>query len=434
MPYSWDAVRRRKGRSALTALGIGLAVGLVVMLLALSNGVESSAASLAAASGIDLIGTSPTNGSSSLVSGFAPFTDAHELAREIPQYDSNVVTASPWLIASLAFGNSSLYARANSSSVPAGWGPTATSAVGWIPSDEVGIETPSLTAGPGFSSPADDPDPYYDNGTYNGTPTHQIVLDQSLAGTLGAGVGASVWASEVTPGRDLASWYANATRFTVVGISGPFWLVPTATLAFLFLSELQALTGSASSSKDYASVMLIHLSDPTRATTDQVEIASKFSQLAVVTTGSILTDIQHVVNLYRTFGTLIAAIGLVVAALFTTTVLQMSVDDRSRELAVLRAVGYSRASVGLTVVEESILLASIGLAIGLPVAYLGATAINAFLIHLIGGLPTGFSFVGFSAGVIAIGVLLVVAIGLVAAIAPAARAMQLPVAEELRAP
>jgi len=86
------------------------------------------------------------------------------------------------------------------------------------------------------------------------------------------------------------------------------------------------------------------------------------------------------------------------------------------------------------VVEEGVLLASLGLLVGLPLAYLGAVGINEFLLRLLAGLPSGFSFVAFNASVILSGIGIVVAVGLLAAIAPAARAMQLPVAEELRAP
>ncbi len=433
MVYALDAIRRRPGRSAMTSLGIGLAVGLVVMLLALSNGIETSASSLAAASGIDLIGTSPTNGTPLLSGEFPPFSDAHGIAEKIPQLVPNAVTASPWLISDLVFGNASLRAAAESDDVPPGWAPTGSGTVGWIPSDNEGIETPELTNGSGFTAPGD---PHYANGTYAGPFTHEIVLDQSLAGSLGVTVGSSLWASPVSPpnSSSLSGWYANATMFRVVGISGPFWLVPTATLAFLYLSELQAMVGGASNQTDYASLLLIHLADPTQAATDSALIQARFPGLSISTITSVLNAVEHVVNLYRTFGTLIASIGIVVAALFTTTVLQMSVDDRSRELALLRAIGHTRASVGLTVVEESVVLAALGLALGLPLAYLGASAINAFLLHLIGGLPTSFSFVGFDLGVIGFGVLLVLAIGLAAAVAPAARAMQLPVAEELRAP
>jgi putative ABC transport system permease protein len=431
VPYALDAVRRRPGRSALTSLGIGLAVGLVVMLLALSNGIQTSAATLATASGVDLVAASANTSLTS--TEFPPISDAHSLAQKVPIADPNVVTASPWLVSDLVYANGSLWAQANSSSVPSGWGPTGSGTVGWIPDDNYGIQTPDLYNGSGFSLPGD---PHYANGSFTGPVTHEIVLDQSLASVLHVTVGSEVWTSPASPtsNASLEGWFANASMFRVVGISGPFWLIPSALLAFVYLSELQAIVGGASPSTDYASLLLIHLSDPTEAATDQAKIQAAFPKLSVFTLANILGAIQQVVNLYRTFGTLIGAIGIVVAALFTTTVLQMSVDDRSRELALLRAIGHSRASVGAMVVEESFLLAAIGLAVGLPVAYAGTTAMNDLLLRLIGGLPTAFSFVGFDAGVILDAVLLVLAVGLVAAVAPAARAMSLPVAEELRAP
>jgi putative ABC transport system permease protein len=429
--YALDAIRRRPGRSALTALGIGLAVGLVVLLLALSNGIETSAATLATASGVDLVAASANTTITS--EEFPPLSGAHSLATRIPALDPNVATASPWLIDDLVFGNGSLWAAANRSSVPSGWSPTSSGTVGWIPSDNGGIQTPDLYNGTGFTLPGD---PHYSNGTFTGPFTRQIVLDQGLASVLHVGVGSWVWASPSSPASssELPGWYANASPFRVVGVSGPFWLIPSALLAFVYLSELQAISGAASASKDYASLLLIHLTDPTTAPTDQVRIASAFPNLSVFTLSNILGAIQHVVNLYRTFGELIGLIGLVVAALFTTTVLQMSVDDRSRELALLRAIGHTRASVGSLVVQEAVVLALLGLVLGLPIAYFGAYALNRVLLGRLGGLPTGFSFVSFDLSVTLTGVLLVVAIGLIAAVAPAARAMQLPVAEELRAP
>ena len=431
MRYAWDAIRRRPGRSLLTSFGIGLSVGLVVLLLALSNGIQTSATTLATSSGVDLIGASANT---TITSGqFPPISGAHRLASAVPAADPNVATASPWLLSQIVFGNASLWNASNTSAVPTGWGPTGSGTVGWIPSDTAGLQVPELYNGTGFTLPGD---PHYANGTYTGPRTGQIVLDQAIASVLGVRVGDRVWASPAAPtsAAALGPWYANATAFRVVGVSGPFWLVPSALLAFVYLSELQRIVGGASASTDYASLLLVHLHDPTTAATDQARIQAAFPALTVFTLSNLLGAIQHVVNLYRTFGTLVGLVGIVVAALFATTVLQMSVDDRSRELALLRAVGHTRASVGALVVEESVVLSAIGLAIGFPVAYLGALVLNSFLLGLVGGLPSGFSFVGFDDGVFASGLLIVLAIALVAAIAPAARAMQLPVAEELRAP
>ena len=58
MRYALDGLRRRPRRTALAALGIGLATSLVVALLALSAGIEGSASRLAIASGVDLLATS----------------------------------------------------------------------------------------------------------------------------------------------------------------------------------------------------------------------------------------------------------------------------------------------------------------------------------------------------------------------------------------
>jgi len=187
--YALDAIRRRPGRSALTSLGIGLAVGLVVLLLALSAGIETSATTLATQSGVDLIAVSG-NASSPLQGQFPPIQGAHKLVGEIPAIDPNVATASPWLVSELVFGNGSLWADANSSMVPSGWSPTQSGIVGWIPSDNAGIETPDVDSGPGFTFPGD---PHYANGSFNGTSTHEIVLDAGLASVLHVGINSTVW-------------------------------------------------------------------------------------------------------------------------------------------------------------------------------------------------------------------------------------------------
>ena len=250
------------------------------------------------------------------------------------------------------------------------------------------------------------------------------------------GIGGIVWESaRSVPGpSELAAWFANATAYRVVAITEPFFLLPSALLGFLYLSELQELTGSASPSTDFASLVLIHLTDPTDPTADQTRIAAAFPTLSVFTIGNILGEIQSAVDLYRTFGTLIGAIGLVVATLFTTTILLMSVDDRSREIALLRAVGFQRARIGAYVLEEGLLLSLGGLGIGLALGGAGAYEMNRFLLGLIPGLPGGFTFVSFDASVIASGIAEVLAIGFLASAGPALRAMSFPVAEELRAP
>lgn len=435
MRLALGALRRRPARTAATSLGIGLATGLVVLLLALSAGIQTSATRLAAASGIDLLGASANTTLSSVA--FPPLTGAHALPASLHTRDSNVASASPWLVGSLTYANASLYAAANASdsgtAIPPSWAPTGSASVGWIPDDNAGLEVPSVQTGAGFSAPGD---PHYANGTYAGAATGEVELDLGLALVLHVGVGDVIWVSEQTVAgpSELPAWFANATAYRVVGVTGPFWLFPSELLGFFYLSEMQSLLGPTATGQDYATLVLIHLTDATAPSRDQATLARAFPDLSFFTIGNILGAVQEAVDLYRTFGTLVGVLGLVVATLFTTTVLLMSVDDRSREIAVFRAIGFGRVRVGLLVVEEGLWLAAFGLVAGLLIGWAGAEALDHFLGTLVPGLPSGFTFVSFDAGVIAFGIAEVVVVGLLASIAPAARAMTLPVAEELRAP
>jgi putative ABC transport system permease protein len=433
--YALTALRRRRGRSALTAIGIALAVALLSVLLALSGGINESAASLAQSSGVDLLATSANTSLSS--GGFPPVPGAHSLPAQMERVDSNVQSSSPWLVGDVVFANSSLYQDVNASpggaAVPGGWGPTGAGAVGWVPAWNVGIETPPLLSGSGFPS---EEDSHFDNGTYRSPSTRAVVLDAQLAQLLHVGPGDLLWASSQAPAgpAQLAGWYANATPFRVVGTSGPFWLVPSALLSFFYLSDLQELSGSTAVAGDIASVVLIHLADPSNPGSDESRLAAAFPGLTVFTVNDVLGAVQSAVNLYRTFGTLIGAVALLVAFLFTTTVLLMSVDDRSREIALLRAIGFSPRWVGGTVAEEGLLLSGLGVGIGLPLGYLLSIALNDFLRSLLPGLPTSFSFIAFNSGVVGTALLEAIGIGLLASVLPIAQALRRPVAVELRAP
>ncbi len=435
MRTALDAIRRRPGRSALTALGIGLATALVVVLLAVSAGIQSSATSLAAQSGVDLVVTSANTSLSSAT--FPVISGAHSLASGIPANDTNVETASPWLVENMSFGNASVWAKANQSAngsaIPSTWAIATSYTIGWIPSDNAGIDVPPIYSGPGFTYPGD---PHYANGTWAGNVTNEIVLDQGLAEILHVSPGQLVWMGQGTPGgpSEVQSWYQSATPFRVVGISGPFWLIPSSLLAFTYLSQLQSMIGAGTPAKDYASLVLVHLYDNSNPDVDRDRIETAYPGLTVFTIGAILGAMQGVVNLYRTFGDIIAVLALVVAFLFTTTVLLMSVDDRSNEIAVRRAIGIPTWSVGGSVVEESVYLGLIGLAIGLPLAWLASSLLDLALDRFVHGLPAGFTFVSFQPWVIATGVGVVLAIGLIASIAPAVRAVTLPIASEIRAP
>jgi putative ABC transport system permease protein len=123
---------------------------------------------------------------------------------------------------------------------------------------------------------------------------------------------------------------------------------------------------------------------------------------------------------------LLITIGAVVfftLLLVTGNTVAASVRERTGELAVLKAVGFSDDFVLRLVFLESVLVASIGGALGLLLGHL----------FTLRGDPTGFFFVFYiPASGFALGAALTVATGLVAALVPAFGARRLSVIEALR--
>ncbi len=108
------------------------------------------------------------------------------------------------------------------------------------------------------------------------------------------------------------------------------------------------------------------------------------------------------------------------------TTLYAAIDARAREIATLRAIGFSGAAVVASVMIEALALAIPGALIGLAIALL---AFNGHSIST-GGVIFRSSV---SWPVAAAGAITAVAIGLIGGLFPAVRAGRLPVAEALRA-
>lgn len=126
--------------------------------------------------------------------------------------------------------------------------------------------------------------------------------------------------------------------------------------------------------------------------------------------------------------TLIMALGATFAALNT---MYAAVGTRAREIATLRAIGFSGAPVVVSVMIESLLLALAGGVIGALLAYL---LFNNMAVSTLGA---NFSQVVFQFKVTPVlvqrGLLIAVAIGMIGGLLPALRAARLPVTTALRA-
>ncbi len=136
-----------------------------------------------------------------------------------------------------------------------------------------------------------------------------------------------------------------------------------------------------------------------------------------------LKPITGVLNFVGYFVGIVMAVGAVFGAINT---MYSAVDARSREIATLRAIGFGGASVVVSVLVESLLLAIPGALLGVLAAWIlfNGRAISALnLTFPLAVTPQLF----------VLAIVWALVIGLIGGLAPAIRAARLPVASALRA-
>lgn len=133
--------------------------------------------------------------------------------------------------------------------------------------------------------------------------------------------------------------------------------------------------------------------------------------------------VNSILNFVSFFVGTIMAIG---ATLGAVNSLYAIVDSRQREIATLRAIGFSPAAVVLAVLLESMLLALPGALLGSALAWL--------LFNGLAASPFGYSFqLSVTLSLAVLGIEWALAIGLLGGLLPALRAARVPVVTALRA-
>ena len=172
----------------------------------------------------------------------------------------------------------------------------------------------------------------------------------------------------------------------------------------------------------------INTADP--ALNDQVsqEIDALFANSSAET--STTTEAAFNEAFMEQFGNIGLILTWVIGAAFATilmivgTTMVMAVNERTREIAVLKTLGFTAPRIFRMVLWESLLLSFLGGLIGLGLATLAATAASS---ALAGFLPA----FGLSATNIVTALVLMAALGLVTGLLPAYKAMQVRISEAL---
>jgi putative ABC transport system permease protein len=396
-------LRRRSGRTVLTALGLGLGVGLVVTVNALSTGLDRAQAAILdplTGVGTDMsvsrpIDFSPDGG------GFPQLSDEERQQlmdengggrfglRNLGEPGDKFSRDDFVSTSQLSFPASEVEEIEAIGGVEAAAGGLSLNSIhveGTVPDEVQGPRTftnpdagPSVQVGPanidatslsvagvdqrvkelGEITPGQ-----VTAGTYfRRGDAREAILNESYASGENLGVGGTVKLGGMT--------------FTVVGIAATP-LGGQSSDVYVKLAQLQAL----SDRKGRVNTVYVRA----ESGGDVASVANKIEQTldgASVTTAEDLADrvsgtLVDAKNLAGSLGTALMIVGLLSAFLIASLLTLSSVTKRVRELGTLKALGWSQRLVVRQVTGESLIQGLLGGAVGILLGIAGAAAITAF--------------------------------------------------------
>jgi ABC-type lipoprotein release transport system permease subunit len=384
--YTLKNLKRRSARTSLTIIGVSLAITLAMIMFSVSEGIRESTDEIIEESGIDLLVT-PQGGD--IFFGTGEFEDARELANSINSTNDQIKGAYP-VLRERMYISKGLSIEENEP-------PKVTNALakGLTREANEAFETSKVIKGSDLPTPGD---PFYAKGTFEGGTesenfTREIVINEPLAQQLQADLGDVLYISSELPVslEDFDEWLNDTTWFRVEGIRTQSFEDEGDNGITIHLSELQYITGKFED--DMADMIVIDLYNPKDAKEVKNWLENDFeksNKITAFTQEDIRAEIERFTSLYRGFSEMVAGITILVAMLFISTVMMISVKERTGELSALRALGFSRTSVFKLVLFESVLICLIGFVIGLIFGALGAEVINFYAHSMQTGLPEGF--------------------------------------------
>jgi putative ABC transport system permease protein len=366
-------VVRRRMRSSLTVIGVAVAVGAVVALVGISNSSERSFLEMYQRQNVAIL-VQQRGAKQRLTS----VLDA-KLGKKIAQIP-HVTHAIPGLV-----DFTSIEELGSDAVVLQGW--------------EAGsplMRKLDIEKGGRYLEPGDD---------------HCILLGEELGSALGKHLG------------DKISLFDSGT-YTIVGIiRSPIGY--ESHMMVLSLKDLQKIMGRRDQVTGFA-IMTEHPDD--KAEVQQICSAIEAISPKAIEAKSAVDSVKNTteIRFIHAMSWLTSAIAIIIGVVGVLNTMIMSVAERTREIGILRAIGWKKVRIVRMIIVESVLLSLGGGILG-AIAAIGVT-------NLLGRLPAvaGLIDTHITADVLAFGVLSALCIGIVGALYPAYRGARLLPTEALR--
>jgi putative ABC transport system permease protein len=392
MPWAW-AIRdllRHPTRSALSLLGVAVAAALLLDMVMLSGGIERSFGELLRSRGYQLrispLGTLPFDTEATL-------GDATALTAALRR-DPAVQEIAPVLGTTMQGSHGASAA----SLVTYGITPTSQGIYALESGQDLGVDD-SLG----------------------------ILLGEPAAIKLGAAVGDTI----LMRGRlDPQIANAGAERPLVVrGIVRFLYDARDQPSVALSLAMAQRLGGA--DLADRASVLMVRVAEGDDLAAVTTRLRAAHAEVAVNSIDDLVAQFRLRLTYFRQLSLILGSISLVVTVLLVGTLLAITVNERSGEIATLRAIGVARERVAVQVVVQGLLLTVLGGAAGMVLGLGTARWLDAILTSF-PGLPAAISFFVAEPAPLATAAATLLATGVLAGLPSAWRAASTPIAAALR--
>ena len=157
-----------------------------------------------------------------------------------------------------------------------------------------------------------------------------------------------------------------------------------------------------------------------------LQISEKFPEAKVTALRQAVMSKMQSIDMFKTFSYGIAVLVIFIGSLLVFVTMMGSVNERTREIGIFRAIGFRRGHVMQIILLEAMVVGLFGGILG----YLGGNAIAFGAMPFV--LKDG-SFAGFNYNLGGVAVLLSIALSLIASLYPAQKASKLDPSEALRA-
>jgi len=385
---AWASLRRHGTRTLLAMLGVAVAAAMLLDMVMMSTGMRESFRSLLLSRGFQLRlapkGTLPFDTE-------ATMGNTREMVRKL-RVNPNLVAVSPVLGGSIH--------------VPRGDSVVTSSALGLEPSVQGDYE---LVSG------------------HDPVRANEIVVNDELFRALRARVGDTL---SVANGYDQQTReYTGVRRLVLTGRVRFLYGAAHQRAAAMALRTLQQMGGS--ERDDASSLVMIRVREGANLDSAIEFIKEQNLRANLISTESALDQVDMRLRYFRQLAVILGSVSLFVGFLLVTTLITVSVNERIGEIAVMRALGVSRAHVVQQIVLEGMAISLVGAFAGLLLGLATGRYLNGILSSF-PGLPEAIDFFLFQPKAAWTSLGLLALSGIAAGVYPAFRASSLPIATTLR--